>query len=209
MGYKTFVSINIAVVGVSETAQVYAARYALAGNEVFLAWKSGQRCKAMPAVKSFDNIHVCDIETAAAEADVIVIVAPPEDVREIAYWLGDVRGKVIIDDTANFASSAGETINTVNAISAITGSQSIIKVFCTRGYEHILEPLIHRHDVQWILVGDSKKAKEATKILARDLGVKGFIDFGGSEALPQFDAMTRCWCDIAMNKVGKNLRLTH
>ena len=44
-----------------------------------------------------------------------------------------------------------------------------------------------------MLVGDSKKAKEITKILAVELGMKYFYDFGGNEAIPLFNEMTKCW----------------
>lgn len=197
MGYKTFASMNIAVIGTGTTVVAYAMRYAGAGHNVFISVMGGDNAALASKLAAFDNIAVCNIENAASVADLIVITSSPRDVREIAYWLGDVRGKVIIDATANIHSAVHEQVNTQGAIKAITGSQHIVKVFSTRGYEELLKPLFRQDKVQLVLVGDSKKAKEVTKILTLDLGVNNFIDLGSDEALPLFDEMTKCWRNLA------------
>ena len=202
MSYKTLVSMNIAVIGAGEYMEDFATNYALAGHEVFIAWKSAAEGKAKPTLKLCDNINICSIEDAADIADVIVISSMPKDVREIAYWLGDVRGKLIIDATANI-SGADEYVNTFAAIKAITASAHIVKIFCTKGYEQILKPLLKTDDTQWILAGDSKKAKEATKILARDMGVDSFVDLGAADTIPLFDAMARCWQEMIAKQPHK------
>jgi predicted dinucleotide-binding enzyme len=200
MSYKTFGSMNIAIIGAGRFTEDFATSYALVGHEVFIAWKSTLADTAKPTMKICDNINICSIEEAAGIADIIVISSLPKDVREIAYWLGDVRGKVIIDATANLSIAADEHVNTYGAIKAITGSSYIVKMFCTRGYEQLLKPLLKKDGAQWVVVGDSKKAKEVTKILAKDMSVSGFTDLGNREAIPLFDAMTKCWRDLGKNQ---------
>ena len=207
MEYKTFVSINIAVIGTGNMAQTYAMRYAHAGHQVFLAATSDHKNRGMDSLSSFDNIVSCSIENAAAIGDLIVIATLPKDVREVAYWLGDVRGKVIIDATPNLLSSGDEQVNTIGAIKAITGSPHVIKVFSTRGYEQLLQPLFRTKGVQLILSGDSKKAKEITKILTRDLGVDSFFDLGGDETIPLFDELTKCCRNLAEKMMPENRKL--
>src|SRR6202012_689917 len=92
-----------------------------------------------PLWEHSDNVHTCSIEEAAEAADFIIIATAPKDVREVAYWLGDIRRKVIIDATANVSTEESERINTSAAISSITGSQHIAKVFNTEGYEQLLK----------------------------------------------------------------------
>ncbi len=207
MGYKKFVSMNIAVIGSGVTVAEYGIRYALAGHDVFIALQGNDAGRVNKILAPYDNIVACSIENAAAVADLIVIASQPKDVREIAYWLGDVRGKVIIDATANIHTTTDEQINTAGAIKAITGSQHIVKVFSTRGYEILLKPLFRQQNVQLILVGDSKKAKEITKILTTDLGVNDFIDMGADEALPLFDELTKCWRTLAAKDAEKNRKV--
>ena len=204
MSYKTFVSMNIAVIGTGASAETYAARYAVAGHEVFLAWKQDAGARVSSGLRAFDNINLCDIENAASVADIIVIASPARDVREVAYWLGDVRGKVIIDASASLLSGLDEQVNTSGAIRAITGSENIVKVFSTKGYEKLLKPLFGNDTARLILVGDSKKAKEVTKIIYLDLGVNKFVDMCDNDSTPLFDEMTRCWRNLAIKSSPDN-----
>ena len=197
MGYRTFASMKIALIGTGEVAEAYALRYAQAGHEVLMAWKEEANTSISPALAEMECISFCSIEDAAAAADLIVIASSPIHVREVAYWMGDVRRKVIIDATSNINAHIDEQVKTVCAIKAITGSQHIVKVFSTRGYEQMLKPMFQHENVQLILVGDSKKAKEVVKILTIDLGVNLFFDMGGNEAIPLFNAMTSAWRKIA------------
>jgi predicted dinucleotide-binding enzyme len=207
MGYKTFGSMNIAVIGTGKMAAAYATGLAMAGHYIYIAAKGNSKHGLVEKMARYDNIVFCSIENAAAIADLIVIATLPEHVREVAYWLGDVRGKVIIDAIANISSSGDEQVNTSGAIKAITGSQHVVKVFSTRGYEQLLEPLFRKKNVQLILAGNSKKAKEITKILSKGLGISHFMDFGDDETIPLFDQLTKCWRSLAEKTAQKNKKL--
>ena len=209
MGYKKFVSMNIAVIGTGKIAATYGIRYARAGHDVFIALKGGNNTNTelIQSLVLYDNIVVCSIEDAAAVADIIVIASAPGDVREIAYWLGDVRGKVILDATANIHAATDEQVNTYGVIKAITGSQHVVKVFSTRGYEQLLKPLFQKDKIQLILAGDSKKAKEITKILTIDLGVKDFVDLGAEDTIPLFDELTKCWRNLVAKSAAENKKI--
>src|ERR1035437_3951534 len=152
MRYKTFVSMNIAVIGTGETAAAYATGFACAGHEVYMAWIDGDKAAMRPLFESFDNIYPCSIEEAANVADLIIIATALKDVREVAYWLGDVRRKVIIDATSNVDAPDEEFVKTAGGIQAITGSPHIVKVFTTKGYEQLLKPIFRDKKVELILV---------------------------------------------------------
>lgn len=193
MGYKVFVSMNIAVIGTGKIAESYALAFAEAGHDVYMAWKDNSNVIPNPMLETLMGVHFCSIEEAAEVADMIVIATSPRDVREVSYWLGDVRTKVIVDLTSNTFAASDEQVKTVCAIQAITGSQHIVKAFHTRGYEQLLKPLFKGEAVELILVGDSKKAKEVVKIMALDFGITHCYDFGGTETIPLFNAMTSSW----------------
>jgi hypothetical protein len=198
MSYKTFVSMNIAIIGVSEIAAAYALAFAHAGHEVFLAWKNGEKEKVSPILLKMDGIHVCTIEQAADISDLVILATRPEDLREVSYWLGDVRHKIIIDASSNVNAGGDEKVS-ANAIRSITGSQNIVQVFHTKGYEQILKPLFSGEPFQLIIAGECKKAKEITKIFAQDLGISRIKDLGGKEAVPLFNAMTTCWREMSVS----------
>ena len=201
MGYRTFATIKLALIGTGDSVENYAMRYADADHEVFMAWTDGDSKKTIsPALAACENVYVCSIEEAAEQADFIVIATPPKDVREVAYWLGDVRKKVIIDATSNFYLNEEEQVNTYLAIKAITGLSHIVKVFSTRGYEHLLRPLFGHEQTQLVMAGDSKKSKEVAKILGEGMGIYSFFDMGGSDIMPLFNAMTTAWHKLQLPK---------
>jgi 8-hydroxy-5-deazaflavin:NADPH oxidoreductase len=195
MSYKVLVSMNIAIIGVGEIAENYAAGFAFAGHKVFAA--PGETTHEMGrAVRSLDNVHVCNIEDAAHLADLVIIATAPKDVREVAYWLGDVRRKVIIDASANIRAPDDELVRTLGGIQAITGSAHVVKVFDTQGYEQMLKPLFKQGIPDLLLAGDSKKAKAVAEILGIELGMKTFCDFGGNDTIPLFNEMTKGWRNL-------------
>lgn len=201
--FSSSLTVGIAIIGSSENASVYAKRFASAGHEVYMSPE-----KADSKVHTdffYDNLHVCGIEDASKAADIIIIATAPTNVREVAYWMGDVRGKVIIDASADFA-EGDEQVNTIGAIKAITGSSNVVKIFCTEGYEQLLMPLLKNDKTHLILVGENPKARQAAKIIARDMDIYSFIDLGGFEALPLFDSLANCWRDLAKkNKTEKRI----
>jgi|GEM_PF-1114248 len=193
MDFKKLVSLNIAIVGETEAAEMYARAFTSAGHVVHMACSEDETRlqKAVPDI--YGNINYTTISEAASMSDFILLATTPKDVREASYWLGDVRRKVIVDVTANVHAPDSEQVRTVCAIKAITGSEHVIKVFHTSGYESILQPLFNGARVDMLLLSDSKKAKEITRIMAIEIGAKYFYDFGGSENIPLFNEMTRVW----------------
>lgn len=200
MGYRTFVSMKVALIGTGETAESYAKRFLHAGHTVLMAWLDGDPTGISPELAAYNNLQVCSIEEAAWSGDLIIIATPSRQVREVSYWLGDVRRKVVIDATSNVHIGNEEPVKTVCAIKAITGAVHIVKVFSTLGYERMLRPIFGHEDVQLIMVGESKKAKEILKILAINLGVEKFYDMGSGEAIPLFNEMTTGWRKLAQER---------
>jgi predicted dinucleotide-binding enzyme len=198
MGYKAFASMNIAIIGNGKTTAVLAQGLALAGHEILIGLKENEDVLFDFLVDEFENINFMDIEEAAAEADLVILASSPENVRESAYLLDDVRGKVIIDTSYMNTSSIGEYFNTLNAIKAITGSQNVVKCFNNGGFD----PLSSKPgEIQMFLAGDSIKAKEMAKLLARDLGFGECNDFGGSDSVTLLDEMAMAYHNSHVNKM--------
>lgn len=201
--FSSSLTVGVAIIGSSEKAGLYAARFATAGHEVYISPEKAD--SKMRTDFSYDNLHSCYIEEASKAADIIIIATAPGNVREVSYWMGDVRGKVVIDASADFA-EGDEMVNTTGAIKAITGSSNVVKIFCTEGYEQLLMPLLKNDKPHMVMLGENAKARQAAKIIARDMDIYSFIDLGGFEALPLFDSLANCWRDLAKkNKASKRI----
>lgn len=198
MSFKKLVSMTIAVIGDTATGYMYAEGFARAGHQILMAVPGKDNFDLPSSLHFFDNVETCSIPDAASRADLVVLATTPKQVREAAYWLEDVRRKVILDATANEHVPDNDLVKTACAIKAITGSPHVIKAFNTAGYEQILKPLFNGAHVDMILLSDSLKAKEIAKIMAIELGMTAFYDFGGSENIPLFNEMTRCWRNLKL-----------
>lgn len=140
MVYRAYASMNIAIVGGGSNSKRLAQTFAHKGHLVLLANK-GNTTAADPDLMALDGVFCCSIEEAAQHADFIIISAPAADVREIAYWMGDVRKKIIIDMSYNNGPGKNDHINTVRAIEVITGSTDVVKAVCLHGFEQLFSPL--------------------------------------------------------------------
>ena len=207
MIYREYVSLNIAIIGNEKICEHLVASFTYSGHKVFTANKQG--IHSGYELPDTGCVYPCSIEDAADLADFIIIATPPQDVREVAYWLGDVRKKVIIDMTAN-ASASGQ-INTVGAISSITGSLHIVIVLNIYGHEHLFTPLFGGQKPELLFAGDSLKAKVIAEVIAKELGITNCYDFGGSDRYPLFDEVANCCRSIidGNDKQQKAIQVSH
>lgn len=187
MGYKTFACMNVAVIGDGGIAETIARKLATASYNVFIGTKSEHALLSSQLFKEFTNTVPATIEYAAAVADIIIIATTQDEVREAAYLLDDVRNKIIIDMSGFHFTRFGNYLNTANAISAITFSPYVVKCYCTGGFEGLVNLFSSENNDIMYYAGDSKKAKEMLKLIARDMGFSIFRDFGYSEDIPDLD----------------------
>ncbi len=192
MEYRSYVSLNIAIIGNTKMSHALSGAFTNVGHRVFMANTEREMVGSSSMSGNNNHIQYCSIEDAAAAADFIMICTPASDVREVAYWLGDVRRKVIIDLTVNVPNGNTTNINTVGAINAITGSEHIVKLLSLYNHEQLFKPLFGGKPAQVVLAGDSRKAKEMAKIICKELEIDKFHDFGGTENIALFDELSKC-----------------
>ncbi|RYG30723.1 MAG: hypothetical protein EOO01_36335 [Chitinophagaceae bacterium] len=161
MGYKSFASMNIAIIGNSKTSAILAQGLALAGHDIMIGLREDEDIMFDFLEAEFDNIEVMHVSDAAHLADLIIMATSPEDVREMAYLLDDVRKKVILDISNVAVGKSGNYLNTVNAIKSITGSSFVVKCFNTKSFESTAGRG-KDNAINMFIAGDDKKAKEVT-----------------------------------------------
>jgi predicted dinucleotide-binding enzyme len=121
------------------------------------------------------------------------MTVPMDEVREVAYMMGDVRKRVIIDATSfNLTRNSGY-VNTASVLKAITGCPHIVKCYNKTGYEELVDEEIVSEGIDIFMASDSKKGKEMVKLLAKDLCLGECYDFGGNEMVSTLDEMAICW----------------
>lgn len=205
MGFRTFACMDIAVIGSCKTSVAIGEKLALAGHRVFFGLKNNE-ADNIELSDYIGNIYFETITNAASAADVIILSSPAEDIREIAYLLDDVRGKVIIDVSGNIDPHPEEYVFTVRATRSITGAADVVKAFSGTGLQGLLSPIFEeeRHDM--FVAGDSKRAKAMTMLLARDMGFINCYDFGNQDTIPMLEDMARCWHNLAIRqKMGEKI----
>ncbi len=206
MSYKTFVSLDIAVIGQGKKVRSLAKKLADVGHAPCIGWKDGgaKDSEEMAGL----NVRFANIEESAADADVIIVCTPATEVREVAYLLNDVRSKIILDSSFVIAGAADDNINTINAIIAITGTPYVAKSFSCSGYQHIIKPLFKGRSIDSFVAGNCNKAKEITKILAKDIGYTNCYDFGDSTTIPLLEEMARGWHNLSLRaSIGQKVAM--
>jgi predicted dinucleotide-binding enzyme len=179
---KVLANINIAIIG-DAVAETLARRLAQAGHTMFVGMVDATQLFIGRRPK---NMSFVSIAEAAADADIVIIATTPGEVRDVAYQLGDVRRKVVID-YSNFVT--GYMQHTAAAITAITHCQHIAKCFAPTSYEDMIIPGINEVGIDMFVAGNSKKAKAVVTLLAVDMGYQNHYDLGGNGAVKMLDEM--------------------
>jgi predicted dinucleotide-binding enzyme len=199
MGYREFVRMNIAIIGNGPRIAAFAEKLAKEGHTVFIGLNEEEDDDVLIS-SDLEDIYFESIEGAAAQADVIYLATPADKIREVAYLLGDVRDKILIDSSANIDPKPEDYIATLKATLAITGAKDIVKTY-------FLAPEFDEREAGDIFfAGDSKKAKAIAMLLANTVGFKNTYDFGDMETVPLLEDMARCWHNLAIKqKLGEKI----
>ncbi len=199
MGYRSFVRMNIAIIGNGPKVAAFAEQLAKAGHTVFIGLNEEEDDDVLISTE-LEDIYFENIENACAQSEIIYLAVPAEKIREAAYMMGDVRDKVIIDASANIDPKPEHYVATLNAAIAITGAEHVVK-------SYFLAPEFDAREAGDIFfAGNSKKAKATAMLLSNSLGFKNTYDFGDIDTVPLLEDMARCWYNLAIKqKMGEKI----
>lgn len=208
MCYKAFACMNIAIIGRGQIAKNLGLGLSLAGHQVYIGKNWDNRYLETYPENAIPNLHFTTIEIAAEVADIIFIATNPNHVRETAYILNDVRKKVIVDVAYMNYTDDIEYVNTLNAITSITGSSYVVKCFNTEGFRLSNCSESADSSVNVFVAGDNLKAKEVVKLLSRDIGYNDCHDFGDSSTVKLLDEMAICYHHLnVQKKLGEKIAI--
>lgn len=199
MGYRSFVRMNIAIVGNGPKVAAFAEQLSKEGHNVFIGLNEDEDDDVLIS-SELEDIYFENIENACAQSDIIYLAVPTDKVREVCYMMGDVRDKVIIDSSSNMEPKPVDYIATLKSILSITGAKDVVK-------SYFLAPEFDAREAGDIFfAGNSKKAKAVAMLVANSLGFKNTYDFGDIETVPLLEDMARCWYNLAIKQnMGKEI----
>lgn len=198
MAYKKFVSMDIGIVGSGMAGSALAQGLAEAGHRVFVGVRDEFCYKGRFALEGLANINVVHVEELAFFSDVIIIATPATVVPEVAYVLGDVSDKIILDTTyGDGGRQMASYAHGVEAIERISGCQHVVKLFNTTVYQNLVNPDLADELIEMYVAGDSKKAKAMALALCRDLRFANGYDLGTAQNITLLEEMATCWINMA------------
>lgn len=189
--------MKIAIIGTGNVGSALAKGFAKADHQVVLGVRNKEEFKGSELVRE-KNISVQTISEAASSAEVILIAAVPQAVKEIATQLGDVSDKVIIDSMNSVRVKPEPYSNTTEALIKLTNCKDIVKCFNTTGAENMSNPIYSGRGIDMFYAGDSEKAKKVADQLAKDIGFENMYNFGGSDKFNLLEQFALSWINLAM-----------
>lgn len=198
MPYKKFVSMDIAIIGSGRVGSSLAEGLAEAGHRIFMGVRDTAHYSGMQQLEGLSNIYALPMDEAATLADVIIIAAPAAAVPEIAYFMGDVRKKVILDCSFGPMDGPVKYDSGVDAIIRISGCRQVVKCFNTTSYlNRLVSPHLHEEEVEMYVAGDDRKSKQMAMLLSKDLGFVNCYDLGANSKIDTLEEMASKWIRLS------------
>jgi predicted dinucleotide-binding enzyme len=175
------VSVRIGVIGTGRIGGLHARLLAMAGHEVMLSFsRHPERLQSLAAEL---GVSVGSAREAIAFADVVLLSIPWDAFPELSAQVGDFRGKIIIDTSNAFGSTAlpppGMTTASFNAARLPQARYTKSFNTLTAGFQ---TQTAGRQGgdrvVQW-LCGDDLEAKRVVAALIEQIGF-AVVDVGGN-----------------------------
>lgn len=197
MAYKKFVSMDIAIIGSGRVGSALAEGLAEAGHRIFIGVRDTAHYTGMQRLDGLANVFVLSVEEAAELADVIILATPASAIPEIAYFVGDISKKVVLDCSFGLTGGPVAYSSGVEAIMRISGCRQVAKCFNTSSYISLVNPHQHHEEVEMYVAGDNRKAKQMAMLLSKDLGFADCYDLGNNTSIPALEEMAAKWIRLS------------
>eukprot|EP01012_Entosiphon_sulcatum_P019700 TRINITY_DN24616_c0_g1_i1.p1 TRINITY_DN24616_c0_g1~~TRINITY_DN24616_c0_g1_i1.p1 ORF type:complete len:216 (-),score=34.73 TRINITY_DN24616_c0_g1_i1:331-927(-) len=160
--------ITIAVLGQTRLSEILAFSLADVGYTVHYGVNEDIPKRSLFSL--FDNVIQESITDAADAADIILLACKPEQVCELAYYMEDVKTKVVID-MSSFLSDNITCAGHLQKIKTITGSSQVVSCYSViNNFDFVCYFSKRNKEPMWMM-GDSKKSKIAADFILQDIGI--------------------------------------
>jgi predicted dinucleotide-binding enzyme len=137
-----------------------------------------------------------------AFGDLIVMAMPWGALEAVVKEAGEWAGKVVIDATNRFTSSASG-LSAAEDLALLLPGAKVVKAFNTIGAELMVNPDFGGERPSMFIAGDDAAAKGMVGELAEALGFE-VVDVGPLSAASMLESMARLWVTLA-RRDGRNI----
>lgn len=190
--------MKITIIGSGNVGSALAQRLIGAKHTVLIGAKFPLSNKSLKLAEIIGEDRFTSIESAAKQAEVIIITTPPEAVLTIIPSLGPVSDKVIIDATNSIRTRPEPYPTAFHAIKALAKTEKVVKCFNTTGFENMLNPIYDGQGIDAFAAGNDKASKDVATQLAKDIGFGNCYDFGGDDKVELQEKFALGWINLAI-----------
>lgn len=188
--------MKIAIIGTGHVGGALATQWSRSGHEILLAVQNPDDFKGKALLEN-PNTRVRSIGEAAAAAEVILMAIPPTAVFGVLGQVGELEGKVIIDATNSIGQSPAPYPTVYHCLADKTRAE-LVKCFNSTGFENMADPVYDGVGIDMFMAGNSERAKEVCRTLARDCGFGSCIDFGQADKVELLEKLAQAWINLAI-----------
>ena len=214
------VVMKVGILGSGDVGQALGIGFASRGHDVMI----GSRTPGSDKLKAWvrragKRVSTGSFAEAASHGSVLVLATLGTAAEEAIKLAGpsNFRGKLLIDVTnpLDFSKGVppglfvGTTDSLGERIQRKLPETKVVKCFNTVGNSQMVNPTYK--DVEMLICGNDKAAKEEVTKILRELGWKGAIDIGGIEGARWLEALVPLWVrvGIALNNWNNVFRVLH
>lgn len=190
--------MKIAIIGHGNVGGTLAKGWAKAGHMITIGAREPDDQSVIELASAHQQIQATTIESAVDQAEVVLVAIPAPAVLNLTESIHDFEGKIIIDATNSVFEGPRGFRTGAEAIKAITGCEHVAKGFNTTGFENMANPVYGNTRLDMFTAGDSQKAKDTIKKLAKDLGFENCYDFGGDNKFTLIEQFAMAWINLAI-----------
>ncbi|MEZ4888503.1 MAG: NAD(P)-binding domain-containing protein [Chitinophagales bacterium] len=196
--------MKIAIIGTGNVGGALATQWSKAGHEIHLGVQNTNDFKGKDLLEN-DHTSVHTVSEAVALAEVILVATPPHIALDLADEFGDVAEKIIIDATNVVQKNPTPYPTAFHAFEDLTKAE-VVKCFNTTGFENMQDPKYGDFQLDMFMAGNSNRAKNTAKQLAKDIGFANCYDFGKSDRVELLEKLALSWINLAIFQgVGRNI----
>ena len=212
--------MNVGILGSGDVGQALGRGFASRGYNVMIGSRtpSSDKMKAWVS-KAGKGASTGSFAEAATYGSVLVLATLGTAAGEVIDLAGpqNFRGKLLIDVTNPLDFSKGIPPGLFVGMTDSLGEQiqgklvqaRVVKCFNTVGNSQMVDPTYK--DVEMLICGNDKKAKDEVTRILKEFGWKGAIDVGGIEGARWLEALVPLWVrvGIALNNWNNVFKVLH
>jgi 8-hydroxy-5-deazaflavin:NADPH oxidoreductase len=202
--------MKIAIIGAGSVGRALGRAWLAAGHDVTFGVRDPKDPKHRELGEVVGKaVHVADVRSPAAGAEVIVLATPWPATRSAIESAGDLAGKLVIDCTNPLAPdlsglTVGHNSSGGEQVAAWAPGASVFKAFNSTGFNIMASPVVDGRRAVMFFCGDDDSRRAVVEQLVTDVGFEA-INAGDLTAARLLEPFALLWISLAYRRgLGRN-----